>query len=228
MRRGLLIAAAIAVAGNGLALAGVAYNRATGVHRLVLTEAELPTSWGYSGISALRLAWLPDLASGPFTEAQLRAAGFDLPPATATAIDYPTQLGRAVAVAMDIDGAARQAWMDRFYASAQPQAVPPPTRLVLVDIGRDLASLRAAHPDDTRTIVMYGLVVPTRTSDKNGWTWRGNLSTLLPGDVHLPLGMREATTTTRSGENQPYYDVVLCVGARGEPWIESVTPRGRR
>jgi hypothetical protein len=229
VKRGLILAAAIAAIANSLALAGVAYNRSTGVRRLVLTEAELPPSWGYSGNSALRLAWLPDLTSGTLTETQLRAAGFDLPPAETTPYEYSPALGRAVAVAMDVGGPARQAWIDRFYVHAQPQAEPPPTRLVVVDVGRDLASMRAAHPDENRTIVLWALVVPTRVSDEGGrWTWRANVSTLLPNDIHLPLGMRDATTTTRSGENQPYYDVVLCIGSRGEPWIESVTPRGRR
>ena len=228
MKRGLLIAAAIAVVANGLALAAVGYNRSSDVRRLVLTEAELPLSYGYSGSSALRMTWLADFTTGVFTEPQLRAAGFDLPPASTASYENASALGRAAAVAIDVDGPARQQWMDRFYAHAQPQAVPPSTRLVVVDVGRDLASMRTAHPDAQRTIVMWGLVVPTRSSDQGGWTWHGNLSTLLPGEIHLPPGMRDLVTTARSGEIQAYYDVVLCVGARGEPWIESITARGRR
>lgn len=228
MKRGLIAAAIIAVVANSLALAGVAYNRANVVQRVVLTEAELPPSWGYSGNSALRLTWLPDLTTGAFSEAQLRAAGFDLPSAATSSYEYSPVLGRAVAVAMDIDGPARQAWMDRFYVHAQPNATPPPTRLVVVDIGRDLASLRAVHPDRERTIVLWALVVPTSVADQGTSTWRANVSTLLPNEIHLPLGMRDATTDARPGENQPFYDVVLCIGARGEPWIESVTPRNRR
>ena len=228
MRRGILIAAAIAVVANGLALAAAVYNRSTGVRRIVLTEAEMPVSYGDSGMSALRLAWLPDLTTGQFSEAQLRAAGFDLPPAATTSYDNAAALGRAVAVAIDLDGPKRQEWTTRFYEHAQPQAVPPPTRLVVVDVGRDLASMWAAHPDEERTIVMYALVVPTRSTTESGWAWTGTVSTLLPNDIHLPPGMRDAVTTTPSGENQPRYDVVLCVGARGEPWIESVTARSRR
>ena len=231
MKRGLLVAAAIVVVANGLALAGVAYNRSTGVHRIVLTEAEMPRSYDYGDSGALRLMWLAGLGLGSpaFSEAKMRAAGFDLPPVSSTSYLNAAALGRAVAVALEVGGEAHQAWLNDFYAHAQPPAAPPPSRLVVVDIGRDFASMRAAHPDSDRTFIMWGLVVPVRWTAPGGTTtWQGNLSTLLPNDIHLPIGMRDAVTTTRSGEVEPHYDVVLCIGARGEPWIESVTARGRR
>jgi hypothetical protein len=229
MMRGLVVAAAIVVVTNVLALAGVAYNRSDVIERVELSETEVLAYYSGSleGATSVRLSYLSgsDFGAPPFSEAQLKAVGFDLPTIDPANTQERVLLPREVVVALDLDGPARQQWLDQFYAHATGDMKPPETRLVVVDIGRDLASMRAAHPDRARSIVMYGVVQPRPASSKNGWAWNGYLETLLPGPIHVPLDMRLPFTTRKPPDISPRYTVTLCIGRRGEPWIESVRAR---
>jgi hypothetical protein len=231
MTRGLVAAGAIVALANGLALTGVAYNRSSVVERVELTEAELPPL-GYSataeGATELRLNWLMgvDAEMAPFSEAQLRAVGFDLPAASSSAPERGMPLARAVIVAIDASGTARQQWFESARALTTGTVMLPASRLVVIDMGRDLASMLTAHPDSSRTLVLHGLVQPQPSVGADGvWVWRGGLATLLPNTVHVPREMRDALTARRPPDDQPRYVVTLLIGRRGEPWIESVRPR---
>jgi hypothetical protein len=230
MTRGLAVAGAIVVLANGLALTGVAFNRSTAVERVELTEAELPL--GYSatteGATELRLNWLMGVDSqmAPFSEAQLRAVGFDLPAARASAPEHGLPLAREVIVALDASGVALQQWFQSARAHAIGNVVLPASRLVVIDMGRDVASVLSAHPDASHTLVLHGVVQPQASFEAEGaWVWRGSLTMLLPNGIHVPRGMRATLTERRPPDNQPRYLVTLCIGRRGEPWIESVRPR---
>jgi hypothetical protein len=230
MMRGLAGAAGIVVVTNVLALAGAAYNRSVVVERVELSEAELTSYYSSSGEgpTSVRLSYLSgsDYSAPPFSEAQLKAVGFDLPAIDPANSQDRTVLPRDVVVALDLDGPARQRWLDQFYAHATGEMKPPETRLVVVDIGHDLASMRAAHPDASHTIVLYGVIQPRPVVGKDGqWSWNGYLQTLLPGAIHVPLDLRLPFTTRKPPDISPRYSVTLCVGRRGEPWIESVRSR---
>jgi hypothetical protein len=230
MTRGLAAAGAIVVLANGLALTGVAFNRSTVVERVELTESELPLLYSSTaeGATDLRIDWLMgvDFQTAPFSEAQLRSVGFDLPAASASAPEHRMPLAREVIVAIDASGVARQQWFQSARAHATGMVVLPASRLVVIDMGRDLASVLTAHPDSSHTLVLHGIVQPQTSLEADGaWVWRGGLSTLLPNTVHVPRDMRDALTQRRPPDNQPRYVVTLCVGRRGEPWIESVRPR---
>jgi hypothetical protein len=162
----------------------------------------------------------------PFSEAQLRAVGFDLPAASASAPEHGMPLAREVVVAIDASGVARQQWFQRARAHATGNVVLPASRLVVVDMGRDVGSVLTAHPDASHTLVLHGVVQPQTSLEADGvWVWRGSLTTLLPNTIHVPRGMRATLTERRPPDNQPHYIVTLAVGRRGEPWIESVRPR---
>jgi hypothetical protein len=234
MTRGLVTAGLLVLLANGWLLVGVARNRSTVVERVELTEAEMPI--GYSTVTSategptlLHINWIAgvDPSEASFSEAQLRAAHFDLPPAGPSTYADRKPWPRDVVVALEMAGPARQQFVANFYAHTPGNAVPPPSQLVLVDLGPDLASVRAAHPDPTHTLVLHAVVQAQQTEAPNGdWTWRGEVTALEPTDVHVPYGMAAALTDRRPGNNnQPRYVVTLCVGARGEPWIESVRAR---
>jgi len=230
MTRGLVAAGAIVALANGLALAAAAYNRSSVLERVELTEAELPVGYGYTAAAPteLRFNWLMgvDFRTPPFSEAQLRAVGFDLPAATSSAPKDEMPLAREVVVAVDASGVARQQWLQGARAHATGMVVPPASRLVVIDMGRDMASVLAAHPDSSHTLVLHGMVQPQTSIGADGvWVWRGSLTTLLPNAVHVPRDARVVLTQRRPPDNQPRYVVTLCVGRRGEPWIESVRPR---
>jgi hypothetical protein len=230
MTRGLAVAGAIVVLANGLALTGVAFNRSTVVERVELTEAELPLDYSAAAEDAteLRFNWLMgvDFQMAPFSEAQLRAVGFDLPPASASAPDPGMPLAREVIVAIDASGAARQQWFESARAHAIGNVALPASRLVVIDIGRDVAAVLTTHPDASHTLVLHGVVQPQTSLEANGaWVWRGSLTVLLPNTIHVPRGMRATLTERRPPDHQPRYIVTLCIGRRGEPWVESVRPR---
>jgi hypothetical protein len=230
MIRGLAAAGAIVVLANGLALSGAAYNRSSVVERVELTEAELPAGYGATadGPTELRLTWLMgvDFLTEPFSETQLRAVGFDLPAASSSAPARGMPLAREVVVALDASGTARQHWFESARAHATGTVVLPASRLVVVDMGRDVTSVLTAHPDSSHTLVLHGIVQPQTSLGVGGvWVWRGGLTALLPNTIHVPRGMRDALTERRPPDNQPRYVVTLCIGRRGEPWVESVRPR---
>lgn len=230
MTRGLAVASAIVVLANGLALTGVAFNRSAVVERVELTEAELPLGYSQTaeGATELRFNWLVgvDFQMAPFSEAQLRAVGFDLPAASASAPEHGMPLAREVVVAIDASGVARQQWFQSARAHATGNVVLPASRLVVVDMGRAVGSVLTAHPDASHTLVLHGVVQPQTSLGADGvWAWRGSLTTLLPNTIHVPRGMRATLTERRPPDNQPHYIVTLAVGRRGEPWIESVRPR---
>jgi hypothetical protein len=230
MTRGLAAAGAIVVLANGLALTGAAYNRSSIVARVELTEAELPAGYGATpdGPTELRFTWLMgvDFLAEPFSAAQLRAVGFDLPAASSSVPAHGMPLAREVIVALDASGTARQEWFQSARAHSTGNVVLPASRLVVIDLGRDMASVLAAHPDSSHTLVLHGIVQPQAALEAGGaWVWRGGLTTLLPNTIHVPRMMREALTERRPPDNQPRYVVTLCIGRRGEPWIESVRPR---
>lgn len=233
MTRGLLAAGAIVVLANGWLLGNVVRNRATVVERVELTEAELPLEYATPSqpVMRLRFSWIDgiDVATAPFSEAQLRTAGFDLPPAVSSPpAGEPSPLAHLAVVALEVGGPARQQYLDSFYAHAVGRAYPLSTELIAVDLGRDLASMRSAHPDAARTLVLYALVVPVRSVGADGrWTWRGGVSAIQPDSITVPRDMRAALSQVQQPANplRSRYSVTLCVGVRGEPWIESVRPR---
>jgi hypothetical protein len=230
MMRGAAVALGIVVLANGLALAGVAYNRSEVVERVELRESEFAPSYGMfsQDSNATRLEWLQGTAMTmpAFSEAQLRAAGLDLP---AVQVENPTSMyfpPRQVAVAFELDGPARKVWIDNFFEKVQAGSVPPETRLVAIDVGRDLATVRAAHPDSAHILVLNAIVQP---SVSYGLTsrpvWASYITGILPPEIHVSRDMSAALNASRDRDGRARYVLTLAVGRRGEPWIEKIERR---
>jgi hypothetical protein len=110
------------------------------------------------------------------------------------------------------------------------------SRLFVVDVARDAATLRGRHPDRSAD-----LIVPVKVSaDYAGSAahpplrLRGSVSLLIP-EVNVPRPLQASLPSGggvryRYAEEQhhaPRYEVVLRSGARHEPWIEAIRPLSR-
>ena len=102
------------------------------------------------------------------------------------------------------------------------------SRLFAVDVGTDLASLRAKYPDRSRYLILTGTLRLHRTfRDKQPFV-TGYLGKLSIGQINIPYGLRntfEAMPPRAGGpaEKKPPYTATVAVGQRLEPWIEAVT-----
>ncbi|HEY7640389.1 MAG TPA: DUF4824 family protein [Steroidobacteraceae bacterium] len=127
--RAMLVAAALVVVTNAIALGGVAYNRSGKPDSVLqLTERELPIQWwswpeNENSAVHLRLNWR--IAGGSYvwdrgidwlSEPQLRALGFELPDAAASSeerLRAAHQTARDVFFALEFDGPAYQGELER-------------------------------------------------------------------------------------------------------------------
>jgi len=231
MTRGFWIAGAILVASNAFALAGAAYNRSAVVSRVELTDAEFvrwTTSAEDSGVT-LRFNWLEFYFSSDrrIGEARLREIGFDLPDANAHALSDRLPLPRKALIVIAIGDPERQQWLDDFYAHQTPNTTsePPPSRLIVVDVGGDEASLRSKYADSSHFLILHGVVSASRIARQGGNRWEGRIVSVLPPSVRVPTEMRAAASQAHPQEYEPRFSLTLCIGRRGEPWIEGVRPR---
>ncbi len=232
MTRGFWIAGAIVVAANAFAFAGAAYNRSAVVSRVELTDTDLfrwTTSAEDSGLT-LRFNWLEFYFSRErrITEARLREIGFDLPGTNADPEVDRRILPRKAFIVLAVGDPERKEWLDDFYAHQSPNTSPsdpPPSRLIVIDAGLDDQALRAKYSDPSHFLILHGVVSATRYTRASGERWEGQVVSLLPPSVHVPTEMRAAASQTHPREYEPRFSLVLCVGRRGEPWVESVTPR---
>jgi hypothetical protein len=97
-----------------------------------------------------------------------------------------------------------------------------PTRLFVVDAGRDARALRQHYPDRTRYAIVRGAVRVRLTGDPQelfGW-----VATLHCEDINVPRQYLASFGRLR-GYSRPAASVRVTVafGARHEPWIQSVT-----
>jgi hypothetical protein len=127
--RALIVAAALVLITNAIALGGVAYNRSGEPDSVLqLTERELPLqfwSWPENENSAVHMQLRWRVSGGTYewdhdvewlTPEQLRALGFDLPAAGASQEElqrYAKQSAREVFFALELDGPAYQRELER-------------------------------------------------------------------------------------------------------------------
>lgn len=106
------------------------------------------------------------------------------------------------------------------------------SRLVVVDAGKEAASLRQRYPDRQRYAVMRALVhmrATTRAGQESEPVLRGRVGRLLPGRVHVPrrfhTPLKRATDETRNAyDDPPRYHAVVKFGRRAEPWLAGIEP----
>jgi hypothetical protein len=84
-----------------------------------------------------------------------------------------------------------------------------PTGLVRADSSRDPAALRARYPDRSRYAIAAAV-------ERNGWVTLASPSVYVPPEyMHVFRGL----SRTNLPVTHPRYEVSLCYGRNGDPWI---------
>ncbi|WP_296227213.1 DUF4824 family protein [Ralstonia sp. UBA689] len=101
------------------------------------------------------------------------------------------------------------------------------SRLFAIDVGTDLASLRAKYPDRGRYLILKGNVRLFSTFRDKKPVVAGYLSRLSPNQINVPNRLRgtfEAMPPRSGGpgERKPPFTAIVPVGRRLEPWIDAV------
>jgi len=254
-RTALLLAIALILASNGIALIGVARNRAgEPLATLELTERELPlmnTGLDNSGID-LRFEWsgiVRGSTAGPLNREQLEQIGFDFRfPAGTLARDIAL-MPRKAFVALEYQGPAWKQWLllvEEERQRNQPGAPRLPgmptlpseplfeSRLLAVDAAKTFAELRARYPDQGQHLIVQAVVrarveevKDVNTGKVVSYNCSGFVAEILPGFVHVPLPHARilALLKPRKPGEEPRYLVTLQYGSRLEPWVSSVRLR---
>jgi hypothetical protein len=189
-RASLIIAAAIIVVANALALLHVARNRAgSPTAEITLTNRELrhlAPSEGEEDSSVMlvlqwtdpnSLWWPAEFEAPPrwLDRQKLKTLGFDCsvePESPDAATFYSRQWRRKVFMALEYDGPAWRTWREAFErANAHERVTTPPrnsaegvlltSRLVAIDADLDHDKLRARHPDNRSVLILPAVVAVT-------------------------------------------------------------------
>lgn len=193
--------------------------------------------------------------------ARMAELGFEVPPATpdeAARRRYTRQQPREALLVLELAGPAWQQAVDRARANAARHEAAAAanadskefanraknartalereenanSRLFAIDIGRDLAALRAKYPDRSRYPIVKATVRPQfATWDKQAQP-TGHVGALAIDSINVPFEMRAAVETLQArprradpaADGGPRYEAVLAIGRRLEPWLERLAP----
>jgi len=211
---GLLVAAAIVILTNAIALVAVARNRAgKPVETIELTQRELPAGFHLkedTGIS-LRLSWNGSSFNGNsyawLDRPKLEALGFDMAAAVRN-----KALPRPAFVVFEYNGPAWEEWRRNYkghLASAQ-------SRLIPIDADKSPASLLQKYPDRQKYLIVPCVIRAFANPNDDGYgpppeRFFAAVSEILPQNIHVPPPAR--------GFAGPSYSVTLAYGHRFEPWV---------
>lgn len=243
-RPGMLLAAILVLAADGFVLIRVAHNRSGPPAAAVeLTERELRLVRPQRESTALflQLAWEPaagryKFEDGPgwFDKAKLEEIGYDCRP----------PLSDPQAVARYRLMPAKEAFAVLEYNAAAGADSGPDratrSRLLAVDVGRDLALLRSKYPDTRRFLIAPCLVRliyqtkwdPSTRREAPGAYLRGTIGQMLVREISVPPSQRSVFeslhqntyayfTTPEARLRGPRYSAVLHYGRDHEPWLGS-------
>ncbi len=243
-RPGVLLAAALVLAADAFVLVRVAHNRSgSPAAAIELTELELRLVRPQRESTALflQLAWEPasgrfKFEDGPgwFDKAKLEELGYDSrlpltdPQAAARYRLMPSKEAFAVLE-----------YNPTVLADASPDRATW-SRLLAVDVGRDLALLRGKYPDTRRFLIAPCLVRllyqtkydPNTRREVPGAYLRGTIAQMLVSEISVPPSERSMFESLSQTTNDyfatpeallrgPRYSVVLYYGRNYEPWIGS-------
>jgi hypothetical protein len=247
--RGPILGIAVILITDAVILAGVAASRAREpVQMIELSERELVLpnlSQENSGID-LRLAFYRPAATegnAHLDRSILERAGFrfQIPDETPAADVFV--MPRIAFVAFEYQGKIWEQWLlqaeeEVRRAEAVPSAVNPrkrvpaqETRLFALDAARSSSELRARYPDQNRVLILRA-VLWVRVSDVKdpatdavtGHDFRGYVSEVLPGFIHVPLPYSRLLSglKSRQPEDPPRYFVTLSFSDNLEPRVTGV------
>jgi len=94
------------------------------------------------------------------------------------------------------------------------------SRLFAIDAGTDPETLREKYSDQTRFMILKGIIVPDYAYKKDGLG--GYIKRLSIEQIHITLEDRYIFK-----RSEPRYKVTLAYGRRYEPWIVSIQPVDR-
>lgn len=237
-RSGLILAIAILLCTNAIALILAAQNRAGGpVQTIELTERELALQkleQDNSGVG-LRLNWHRQAEPAYFGRAKLEAIGFDFRiPRGRTGKDM-LFLPRLAYAALEYEGKAWEQWSQLPEAEKQQDRPDSPrrfstTHLFPVDISNNMAELRSRYPDQSKYLIVSATVEAKIQDIKDPKTGTiladqcvGYVLGILPSDINVPLPFSKLLAPLKPEPAQePRYTVTLAYGRKLEPWITSV------
>lgn len=106
------------------------------------------------------------------------------------------------------------------------------SRLFVIDVGRDLATLRAKHPERSRHMIIKGTVRPHFVSRDKRQRLTGYVGALAVASINVPHELRPAIESLparqrHTGEDAdiaPRYAAHLALGQRLEPWVVALSP----
>jgi hypothetical protein len=243
-RPGVLLAAALVLSADAFVLVRVAHNRSGAPAAAIeLTERELRLVRPQRESTAmfLRLAWEPasgrfkfEDEPGWFDKAKLEALGYDcrLPLADPqAAARYRSMPSREAFAVLE--------YIPDFSADAGPDRATW-SRLLAVDVGRDLALLRGKYPDARRFLIAPCLVRliyqtkydPNTRREVPGAYLRGTIAQMLVSEISVPPSERSVFESLRQNTYDyfatpearlrgPRYSAVLYYGKDNEPWLGS-------
>jgi hypothetical protein len=196
-RTGLLWAAAIVVIANAGAWGAAAANRRgepEAVLELSERELRLPAKQAENTALTLSLVFGPPRArdesavyeAGWFDRVKLESIGFDCR-RTVTADNaeyYRTRIPRSTFAALEL--------LD---------TPAPGPRLAAIDVENDPADLRARHPDRRRVAVVEATAALRYIANPGQPPFlMGQVTSVLPGEIHVPLTWRSLLTPLQSSE----------------------------
>lgn len=223
-----------------IALAG--YNRSgEPMVRITLTERELYLS--YAGESEdrdpgmeLHVAYVgraePLESRNWLTDDRLRSIGFNLsvlPTAPAAEETYTRALPRVAWVAFEYDGPTwREIERRRQLREPPPAAAradaPEPSRLVPVDVARDLETLARRYPQG-HLIMRASIGLHYLRPEQKGPLVYGVVRHLIPSSVHVPQEYRELVASLSKERTRARYEVDLAMGRLGIPYVTGLRAR---
>jgi hypothetical protein len=233
-RKGVLLAVAVVLVSDGIALLEAARNRAGApVQSMQLTERELRLVRPSKESTALLLQlnwepvwrWVPGgEAPAWFDKAKLEELGFDcrLPATDPSAAAHYRAVG------------LRQVFAVLEYRESAGEEVR--SRLHVVDAGLDFARLLGKYGGQGRYLIVPGLVRLHMEDGENGVRLRGGVVQLSVGEISVPPRERgafedlaetsaEYFATPEGGAKGPRYTAVIYYGKNLEPWVASCRTR---
>jgi hypothetical protein len=240
-----MIAGAAVVVSNSFVLFHVASNRSSSEAEVTLTSRELPKSHRDPDDTSveLRLDWrgaafrYGELASSKWlNRAKLEEIGFDCNvPGDAKEAEkhYRHMLSREVFVAVEYDGSAWRAFLDKVRhepAERSPYRAEPESpetierthsRLFAIDAFRDAATLRRRYPDATKVLILRGKIRPLVDSGFR-YAARKEQPPILSGSLDLLSEELNVPLPFSRGFPEGQYQVRFRIGMHFEPWLTGI------
>jgi hypothetical protein len=247
----LILAIAIILASDGIALIGTTHNRAgDAVQTIQLTERELPilnADQENTGVD-LNISWsqFPSPSIGSVLDRkQLEASGFvfSAPPSEAT--KNVAFLPREAYVALEYEGQKWNEWQqwakqhstnDQSIIEGNPGA-PPTIRsprsashLFVVDASKSMSELRTRYPDQSKYLIVRAVLMaqtyPVKGSPAGevaSYRYIGRVMQIMPNVIHVPIPYSRAISFLKPRrEGEPRYTATLKYGNSLEPWVSAV------